>query len=60
MAQRTSNGAQANGACPEGRIAVARRFIAALADSGEAVRFGEITVHVHEGRVWLEVRKTFK
>ena len=60
MAERASNGEQANGACSESRVAVARRFIAALADSGEAVRFGEITVHVHEGRVWLEVRKTFR
>jgi len=41
-------------------LAAARRFLESLAESGEPVQYGQITVHVFEGRLWLEVRKTFK
>ena len=43
-----------------GRIAAARRFLEVLEQAGEPVLYGQITIHIAEGRLWLEVRKTFK
>jgi hypothetical protein len=42
------------------RIRAARRFLEDLADSGELVRFGHVTVHISEEGLWVEIRKTFK
>ena len=58
---RENGGTRAGLAREEGgKLGAARRFLQLLAESGELVVFGQVTVHVTEGRLWLEVRKTFK
>ncbi len=42
------------------RIEAARRFVDMLADSGEPVRWGEVTVHIADGRLRLEIRRHYR
>ena len=62
--EREPGGARGNRRGSDGpvrlRIEAARRFVDMLADSGEPVRFGEVTVHIVDGRLRLEIRKYYR
>ena len=60
MARSSSEGTGGPGEGDGRKMAAARELVECLAELGEPVRFGQITIHVAEGRVWLEIRKTYK
>ena len=60
MTQGPGDTGKHDGGVAEGGLAAARRFMQSLAEWGELVRFGEVTIHVREGRFWIEIKKTYK